>query len=87
MNGLKKIYKTKKITNIIMKKIVEYIKEKESAIRLIEIILILSLQYIFLILKLTGIVNWSWLKVLSPLWVSQGFIFIVKINCVVFGVA
>ena len=28
------------------------------------------LQLIFIVLKLTGIISWSWLWVLSPIWIS-----------------
>lgn len=28
------------------------------------------LQVVFITLKLTGVINWSWLWVLSPAWIS-----------------
>ena len=28
------------------------------------------IQIVFIILKLTGLIDWSWLWVLSPLWIS-----------------
>ena len=31
------------------------------------------LQIVFLILKLTGLIDWSWWLVLVPLWVDIGF--------------
>ena len=32
---------------------------------------------IFLILKLTGIINWSWFWVLSPLWIPLAMVIVV----------
>lgn len=34
------------------------------------------LQIIFLVLKLTGLISWSWVWVLSPLWISIGLVVI-----------
>ena len=31
------------------------------------------LQIVFLVLKLTGLIDWSWLLVLVPLWTDIGF--------------
>lgn len=28
------------------------------------------IQIVFIVLKLTGLIDWSWLWVLSPLWIS-----------------
>lgn len=47
-------------------------EEKNSGLRLPTLLWI-----IFLILKLTGTVNWSWIWVFSPIWISwiiSGFI-------------
>jgi len=30
------------------------------------------LQLIFIVLKLTGVISWSWVWVLAPLWISFG---------------
>lgn len=30
------------------------------------------LQIVFIVLKLCGVITWSWLWVLSPLWISLG---------------
>ena len=35
------------------------------------------LQIIFLVLKLTGLINWSWLWVLAPTWISIGLFVVV----------
>ena len=32
------------------------------------------LQIVFLVLKLTGLIDWSWWLVLVPLWTNIGFI-------------
>ncbi|EIA21399.1 hypothetical protein [Listeria fleischmannii] len=31
------------------------------------------LTIVFIVLKLTDVIRWSWLWVLSPLWISLGF--------------
>ncbi len=31
------------------------------------------LLIIFIVLKLVGVINWSWLLVLVPLWIELGF--------------
>lgn len=35
------------------------------------------LLVIFIVLKLTGVIDWSWLWVLSPLWISIGLTIII----------
>ena len=37
-------------------------------------------QVVFLILKLCGLINWSWWWVLSPLWISVGICIVVLIG-------
>ncbi len=37
------------------------------------------LQIIFLVLKLTQLIDWSWLWVLSPLWITIIIVVILKI--------
>lgn len=41
-----------------------------------------ALQIAFIVLKLCKVINWSWLWVLSPLWISTilGIIFIIIIG-------
>ena len=43
------------------------------------------LQLIFLVLKLTGLITWSWLVVLIPFWISLGTLAIFLI-CVLIAV-
>ena len=43
------------------------------------------LQLIFLVLKLTGLITWSWLVVLIPSWISLGTLAIFLI-CVLIAV-
>ncbi len=33
-----------------------------------------GLQILFVALKLTGVINWSWLWVLSPIWISSALV-------------
>lgn len=35
------------------------------------------LQVIFLVLKLCGLIDWPWIWVLSPMWISLGLVLIV----------
>lgn len=35
------------------------------------------LTIVFIVLKLVGIINWSWWWVLSPLWIPPGIIMII----------
>ena len=42
------------------------------------------LTIVFIILKLVGVINWSWWWVLSPLWINA--IFVVLVLAVVFVV-
>lgn len=47
--------------------------------------LIRFLTIVFVVLKLTGLINWSWLWVLSPLWI--GLVFFGSIVLIVFIIA
>lgn len=40
------------------------------------------LQIVFLVLKLTGLIDWSWVWVLSPMWISVG-IFLIALLIIV----
>jgi hypothetical protein len=35
---------------------------------------------IFIVLKLTGVINWSWWWVLSPLWITLGIVVVILIG-------
>lgn len=39
------------------------------------------LQVVFIVLKLCKVINWSWLWVLSPLWIS------ISISLIIIGIA
>ena len=43
----------------------------------INISLTIALFITFLVLKLTGVIDWSWLWVLSPIWIPIAFAIIV----------
>ena len=43
------------------------------------------LTVLFIGLKLTGHINWSWLWVLSPLWISLLLFFVIVVFIVVIG--
>ena len=49
-------------------------KNTESSLGLLDVILVVNI-----ILKLIGVINWSWWVVLWPLWVSIGVVIIVFI--------
>ena len=37
------------------------------------------LLVIFIVLKLTNLINWSWLWVLSPLWIPIGLVVVITV--------
>ena len=41
------------------------------------------LQIIFLVLKLTGLITWSWVLVLIPLWISLSILALVVIAVII----
>ena len=40
----------------------------------------------FIVLKLVGIINWSWLWVLSPFWISFGLALLTLVGYVLFAI-
>lgn len=40
----------------------------------------------FIVLKLVGVINWSWIWILSPLWISAGIGIIVCIIVLIIGI-
>lgn len=42
------------------------------------------LLIVFIVLKLTNVINWSWWWVLSPLWISLGIVLIILIGFVIY---
>lgn len=49
------------------------------------------LTIVFIVLKLTGVIAWSWVWVLSPLWISLAlflvvFIFVIIITAIIAGI-
>ena len=40
----------------------------------------------FIVLKLTGVITWSWLWVLSPIWISFALFIVVALGIVVVAV-
>lgn len=44
------------------------------------------LGIVFIILKLTGYITWSWWWVLAPFWVPMGFVLAVLLIVGIFGV-
>lgn len=45
--------------------------------------LISLVQTLFIILKLSRAITWSWIGVLSPLWITLGFIFICLLTVII----
>ncbi len=43
------------------------------------------LQIVFIVLKLCGLITWSWLWVLSPLWISLGLGVLILITIVLWS--
>lgn len=44
------------------------------------------LQIVFIVLKLCGVIKWSWWLVLMPLWISLGIGVILIIILVIYGI-
>ena len=43
-----------------------------------------SLSYLFVVLKLLGVIDWAWIWVTSPIWISLIAIFVLMVLLVVF---
>lgn len=41
------------------------------------------LTIVFVVLKLVGVIDWSWLWVLSPLWINAGIIIILTVIVII----
>lgn len=44
------------------------------------------LTIVFVVLKLIGVINWSWVWVLAPLWISALLSIAIIIICVIVGI-
>ena len=44
------------------------------------------LTIVFIVLKLGKVISWSWLWVLSPLWIVAGITVLVLIGCLIYAV-
>ena len=44
------------------------------------------LTIVFIVLKLVGVISWSWLWVLSPLWISAILIILILIPIIIIAV-
>lgn len=43
-----------------------------------------ALLMIFIVLKLCGVIDWSWLWVLSPLWISAGIAILIIVGMLIY---
>ena len=43
-----------------------------------------ALLMIFIVLKLCGVIDWSWLWVLSPLWISAGIAVLIIVGMFIY---
>ena len=43
-----------------------------------------ALLMIFIVLKLCGVIDWSWLWVLSPLWISAGIAVLIIVGMLIY---
>ena len=41
------------------------------------------LTIVFIILKLTGVIDWAWVWVLSPIWISIAVFFVIIVFCLI----
>ena len=44
------------------------------------------LQIVFIVLKLCGVIKWSWVWVLAPLWISFGLVLLICLLAVIIAV-
>ena len=44
------------------------------------------LTIVFIVLKLVGVISWSWLWVLSPLWISTILVLLILIPVIIIAV-
>ncbi len=42
------------------------------------------LTIVFIVLKLCGVINWKWIWVLSPLWISVALVLIIFIGVIIY---
>lgn len=54
-------------------------KSTSGGLGLSEVLLV-----VFIILKLTGVINWSWLWVLSPFWIPLLLVLVILIFIMIF---
>lgn len=47
---------------------------------------IIVLQAMFLVGKTSGWLDWSWLWIVSPIWISQGIVFAVIAIAIIVGI-
>lgn len=40
----------------------------------------------FIVLKLTHVINWSWVWVLSPIWITAGIVFVIILALILFKI-
>ena len=62
-------------------KILEEVKKEKMSIisQSISSICTTTIMTVFIVLKVVGVINWSWLWVLSPLWITVGVALIMLI--------
>lgn len=41
------------------------------------------LALVFIVLKLCGVISWSWIWVLAPIWIPIAFVFGIVIVCII----
>ena len=53
-------------------------EKKSSGLGILDVLLV-----VFIVLKLIGVINWGWLWVLSPLWISVLIVLVMIIIAVI----
>lgn len=44
------------------------------------------LAVVFIVLKLVGVIDWSWVWVLAPIWISAGLVLLLILCAVIVGI-
>lgn len=59
--------------------------EKNKEVKTVGIGFVDALTLLFIALKLTGCISWSWIWILSPIWISISFLAILAIVIILIG--
>jgi len=59
--------------------------EKNKEVKTVGIGFVDALTLLFIALKLTGCISWSWIWILSPIWISISFLAVLAVVILLIG--